>query len=353
MTLSLNHLRTTERSLRILRGICKPKLPKAVQTKAFSLYMGPRPSKTFIVKRGPAFGPSSIKLTQAQIAKPLSTIETKPNGPPSILNPKKPPPTTLKKLVPKPIVPLTAPRFAKSTAGTTSVPSVTRVLSDTMPAASQFILQKWKESMIKKLGVEGFNKYQADTFERGRALHAVLAKYLLGQGSPTVELSQEIVSNLWKSIENVVNEKISNVRLVEHTVTHPEMNYRGIIDCVAFYEDELVVIDFKTAEKPKKTVESLYDNPIQVTAYCGAINNDMTIPLDVIDRNISSGLVIVAYSDGSKASVYYLNSEQVANNYWKKWINRLDQYKQVESMREQSKQEPVVVATKKTSTKAK
>jgi genome maintenance exonuclease 1 len=131
----------------------------------------------------------------------------------------------------------------------------------------------------------------------------------------------------------VVKENITNVRLVEHVVTHADMKYRGIVDCVACYKDELVVIDFKTAEKPKKSVDSLYDNPIQVTAYCGAINNDRNIPMSVIDRNICSGLVIVAYIDGSEASVYYLGRDKVINEYWKKWATRLDQFAKMEVMK--------------------
>lgn len=249
----------------------------------------------------------------------------------SLLNPNKPGPAGLEQLVMPPIVPLTAPRFPTKQ----DIPSVTKVLQATMPAASKFLLEKWKESMIKKLGAAGFAKYQADTFERGRALHALLATQLLGKGEPTAgkaELSTEVVSNLWKSIQNVVRDKISNVRLVEHIVTHPTMNYRGIVDCVAFYENELVVIDFKTAEKPKKTVESLFDNPLQVTAYCGAINNDSSIPSHVIDRNISSGVVIVAYIDGSEATTYHLECEKVSHNYWKQWIERLDQYSRMEEL---------------------
>lgn len=256
----------------------------------------------------------------------------------SLLNPNKIEPKDLKELAIQPLIqPLTNPRFGKDKLN--QIPSVTRVLSATTPAASQYILDRWKEAMIRKLGMAGFNKYQAETFERGRLLHALLEKYLLNNIEPTNgqgELTTEIVQNLWKSIEKVIRDKIKNVRLVEHTVTHPTLNYRGIVDCVACYEDELVVIDFKTAEKPKKTVESLYDNPLQVTAYCGAINCDPRIPDSIIDRNICSGLVIVAYIDGSEASTYHLGRDQVSE-YWKQWTIRLEQYTRLEEMRKVEK----------------
>lgn len=251
-----------------------------------------------------------------------------------LLNPDKPHPDELKDSITKPIVPLSLPRFPKGESS--DIPSVTRILSATMPAASKFLLDRWKESMIRKLGAAGFAQYQKDTFQRGTALHTLLASHLLGNGEPKIdegELPKEVINNLWKSIKNVVQDKINNVRLVEHIVTHKDMKYRGIVDCVAFYENELVVIDFKTAEKPKKTVESLYDNPLQVTAYCAALNNDTSISKDVIDRNIISALVVVAYVDGSEASTYHLSHEQIINNYWKQWQSRLDQYVKLEDVK--------------------
>lgn len=274
-----------------------------------------------------------IKFIQDLQVRQLSTVKLEI----PFLNPNKPGPKELKDLTTQPIVPLTMSSFPKTDL---KVPSVTKILGATMPASSRYVLDRWKATMIEKLGTEGFAQYQKDTFERGRVLHALLANYLLGHGEPTegiAELSKDINVNLWKSIQNVVKANISNVRLVEHIVTHRGMNYRGIVDCVAFYKDELVVIDFKTAEKPKKNVDSLYDNPIQVSAYCAAINNDCNIPTSVIDRNICSGVVIVAYVDGSEASTYYLNQNQITNTYWKQWETRLQQYSKLEEMQRSAK----------------
>lgn len=326
-------LRSTEKRLTLLAfsKLAGVKVPRATRSKVYDNAFSQRSKRKYTTNnyfRGPR-----IKCQEVSEQKVLfSTSVPQPVEVP-FLNPNKPNPEKAKSVALKPIVPLTQSRFPQKVSS--EIPSVTKVLSATTPAESQFILDRWKEGMIKKLGAAGFAKYQAETFQRGHALHALLAKHLLGKGEPTTgssELSTEIVSNLWKSIQNVVREKISNVRLVEHIVTHPSMKYRGIVDCVAFYENELVVIDFKTAEKPKKTIESLYDNPLQVTAYCGAINNDSNIPRHVIDRNINAGLVIVAYIDGSEASTYYFGCEEVSNNYWKQWSARLDQYVRMEAM---------------------
>lgn len=346
----MNTLRSTERSLTLLtlknaQTIFKPK--RAFQSGTFKPF-GADSKKSYVrtgskfLNSNHSFRTPKIKVIEAISSRSLSSSNPPPNEK-TFLNPTKPDADEAKTLTIQPIIPMTFPRFPKNLSETT--PSVTRVLQDTMPAASRFFLEKWKESMIKKLGFDGFIQYQKDTFERGHALHALLANYLLGRGEPSEgqgQLSREIITNLWNSIQGVVKEKISNVRLVEHIVTHPSMNYRGIVDCVAFYEDELVVIDFKTAEKPKKNIESLYDNPLQVTAYCGAINNDTNLPKHVIDRNICSGLVIIAYTDGSKASTYYLSSEQVKNDYWKQWTTRLDQYVRLEEIKQRENKKSAI-----------
>lgn len=324
----MNTLRTTERSLALLAFKAKTsvKSNRAYSRPSFNHILSNSSNKRY------GFRPPKIKcrMVRSLQERPTFSIDA------PLLNPMRPGPDDVKTVV-KPIVPLSVSQFPR---GNLSVPSVTRILQDTMPASARFLLDRWRESMIKKLGHEGFNKYQAETFERGRLLHALIASYLMGRGEPVngqAELTKEIVQNLWKSIQSIVKDKITNVRLVEHIVTHKEMNYRGIVDCVAFYEDELVVIDFKTAEKPKDNIESLYDNPLQVTAYCGALNSDLSIPNHVIDRNICSGVVIVAYIDGSEASVFQLSREKIANEYWKQWVTRLDQYSRIAEIKSDQK----------------
>lgn len=342
----MNTLRTTERSIfrLALRDMTKNKTKDDVTNKGRKKFSTTTSNKQWAKTKTvsnknakPRFNLFAKRMRLFQFEKndirSLTTLVKREFVP--LINPNKPHPDVILEVA-SPIMPLSKPTFTKNKLD--PIPSVTKVLQATMPASSRFLLDRWKESMIKKLGMAGFTKYQQDTFARGTALHSILAKYLMNKIEPSPhhaeEEVKEIVVNLWKSINHLVKEKLTNVRLIEHIVTHPELNYRGIVDCVAYYENELVVIDFKTAEKPKHTKESLYDNPLQITAYCGAINNDPLIPDMAIDRNICSGLIITAYTDGSPATLHQFSRDEI-NSYWTQWVDRLDQYLRLQAMTEQ------------------
>jgi len=50
--------------------------------------------------------------------------------------------------------------------GSHRIPSVTKVLSDTKSEDDKLVLEKWKQKMILKLGLSGFEEYQkGDNFE--------------------------------------------------------------------------------------------------------------------------------------------------------------------------------------------
>ncbi|XP_067133487.1 mitochondrial genome maintenance exonuclease 1-like [Centruroides vittatus] len=199
-----------------------------------------------------------------------------------------------------------------------NLPSVTTVLNQTMSPTNMAILQKWKAKMILELGEEGFKKYQRDTFENGSSLHRCIENYLLGIPESELIIKAENLGH-WKSLKTVIP-YICNVKLLEKPVKHPYLLYKGIIDCVATYRDHLVVIDWKTSKRHKRTLSSTYDNPLQLAAYVGAINFDTAH-----DLKVDSAALIIAYENGDPAEVHYMPSA-LCNVYWKEWLKRLRQY---------------------------
>uniref|UniRef100_A0A1A7X9A2 Mitochondrial genome maintenance exonuclease 1 n=1 Tax=Iconisemion striatum TaxID=60296 RepID=A0A1A7X9A2_9TELE len=204
--------------------------------------------------------------------------------------------------------------------GRSFAPSVTRILQQTLSPEQIFYLERWKRRMIAELGEEGFKEYSQNLFRQGKLFHSALEEILENRSpSETPE-----VQGYLRSISHIL-EDVSAVRAIESTVQHTTLNYLGIVDCVARYRGVLCVIDWKTSEKPKPLLSNTYDNPVQVAAYAGALNNDGNYKYQV-----ENGLIVVAYKDGSPAHAHRLNSDMMSE-YWKTWLLRFEDYKEQRS----------------------
>ncbi|XP_070833902.1 mitochondrial genome maintenance exonuclease 1 [Chaetodon trifascialis] len=209
--------------------------------------------------------------------------------------------------------------------GRSSVPSVTRVLQQTLSPEQKLFLERWKRRMIAELGEEGFKEYSQNLFRHGKMFHSSVEDILTSgetwkdrSSSETPEKSPEVQGYL-ESISHVL-EDVTAVRAIESTVQHDALNYLGIVDCVARYRGVMCVIDWKTSEKPKPFLSNTYDNPIQVAAYAGALNSDGSYKYQV-----ENGLIVVAYKDGSPAHAHQLGPELMLD-YWKSWLIRLEEF---------------------------
>lgn len=209
--------------------------------------------------------------------------------------------------------------------GRSFIPSVTRILQQTLSPEQIFYLERWKRKMIAELGEEGFKEYTQNLFRQGKLFHSALEDILTSGAtwknknhSERPECPPE-VGGYMESISHIL-EDVKAVRAIESTVQHDTLNYLGIVDCVARYRGVLCVIDWKTSEKPKPFLSNTYDNPVQVAAYAGALNNDGNYKYQV-----ENGLIVVAYKDGSPAHAHQLSSELMLD-YWKTWLIRLEEF---------------------------
>ncbi|XP_006902527.1 PREDICTED: mitochondrial genome maintenance exonuclease 1 [Elephantulus edwardii] len=209
------------------------------------------------------------------------------------------------------------------------IPSVTRVLQQTMTAEQTFYLERWKRRMILELGEDGFAEYTSNTFLHGKQFHEALES-ILSQGN-SKERDENLQSGYIESVQRVLKD-ISGVRVLESAVRHEALNYVGLLDCVAEYQGRLCVIDWKTSEKQKPLIQNTFDNPLQVVAYIGAVNHDVNYSFQV-----QSGLIVVAYKDGSPAHSHFMDT-QLCFQYWAKWLHRLERY--TEKQKSQNIQKP-------------
>ncbi|XP_030355749.1 mitochondrial genome maintenance exonuclease 1 [Strigops habroptila] len=200
----------------------------------------------------------------------------------------------------------------------TKMPSVTHILQQTISRQQALYLERWKRKMILELGKDGFAEYTKNLFLQGHLFHATLESIFLSEEMVTKE-QKEDVSGYLSSVEHVLKD-ISEVRALESAVQHEALQYLGLVDCVAKYRGQLCVIDWKTSEKPKPSLKNTFDNPLQVAAYIGAINHDANY-----DFQVSCGLIVVAYKDGSPAHPHFMAPE-LCSQYWNKWLLRLEEY---------------------------
>jgi hypothetical protein len=143
------------------------------------------------------------------------------------------------------------------------LPSVTTILNATKPQEDRERLLNWRQ----RVGVAEANRIAGTASRRGTGTHKQIQRYLEGKESPCPDAIQPY----WQSIEPILQD-IGTVRLLEGTVFNYELGYAGRVDCVASFKGVPCICEWKTADKPKGSIERLYDYPLQLAAYCSAVN---------------------------------------------------------------------------------
>jgi len=102
---------------------------------------------------------------------------------------------------------------------------------------------KWR----KKVGDKVADEITRKATSRGTDTHTLIEHYLLNDDLPTV---QPLSDYLYKIAKPTLN-KIDNIHALEGSLYSKELGIAGTVDCIAEYEGELAVIDFKTSKAPK------------------------------------------------------------------------------------------------------
>ncbi|XP_046967801.1 mitochondrial genome maintenance exonuclease 1-like [Vanessa cardui] len=197
-------------------------------------------------------------------------------------------------------------------------PSVTLILNKTMTEESRKSLEKWKKERIEEMGLEEFNRFYQAQLASGTKFHNTLKTYFT---QPRNQLRiEKDVEGVWLSVAEVLK-SISSPKAIESNVIHPVLKYRGVFDAIADYEEKPTLIEWKKSDKPRKSITMTYDNPVQLAAYFGAVCND----LNYKHFNVRDALLVIAYTDGSKADVFHLSTDKL-REHWAQWLIRLEEY---------------------------
>ena len=117
---------------------------------------------------------------------------------------------------------------------------------------------KWR----KKVGEEKANEITRKATARGTDMHSMTEHYLLNEDLPKVNPMGDMLFKIAKPTLN----KIDNIHSLEGSLYSKELGIAGTVDCIAEYEGELSVIDFKTskAPKPREWIDGYF---VQAAAY--------------------------------------------------------------------------------------
>ena len=105
------------------------------------------------------------------------------------------------------------------------------------------IFVKWR----KKVGDEKADRITKAATSRGTDMHTLVEDYLHNLNLSDV---QPISDFLFKISKGNLN-RIDNIHALEGSLYSKQLGIAGTVDCIAEYDGELAIIDFKTSKKPK------------------------------------------------------------------------------------------------------
>jgi len=105
------------------------------------------------------------------------------------------------------------------------------------------IFDNWR----KKVGEDEAQKVTKAATSRGTDFHSLTENHLKNQDLPSVAPMADFLFKIAKTELN----RINNVYALESSLYSKVLGVAGTVDCIAEFDGELAIIDFKTSKKPK------------------------------------------------------------------------------------------------------
>ena len=143
----------------------------------------------------------------------------------------------------------------------------------------------------KRIGEAEANRITRRATSRGTATHSLIENHLLNKD---VEFDKPSPKMLFLQAKETLK-NINNIYALEESLYSEELGVAGTVDCIAEYNGELSIIDFKTAEKPKPRdwIENYF---VQAAAYACMFFERTGIPV--------KKLVIIMTCENGEVTVY-------------------------------------------------
>ena len=167
------------------------------------------------------------------------------------------------------------------------------------------IFIKWR----KRVGDVEADKITKAATRRGTDMHTLTEYYLKNDNLPDVPPISEFLFKIAKGELN----KINNIYALEGALYSRQLGVAGTVDCIAEYDGELAIIDFKTSKKPKprEWVEHYF---VQAMAYGCMLYEMRDIPV--------KKLVIIMACENGECVVYEEYDKAKYIKLLNKYINK-------------------------------
>ena len=158
----------------------------------------------------------------------------------------------------------------------------------------------------KRVGDVEADKITKAATTRGTDMHTLTEHYLKNEDLPSVPPISEFLFKIAKRKLNLIN----NIYALEGPLYSRQLGVAGTVDCIAEYDGELAIIDFKTSKKPKprEWIEHYF---VQAMAY-GCMLYEM--------KNISIKKLVIIMACENGECVVYEETDKA------KYIKLLDKY---------------------------
>lgn len=171
------------------------------------------------------------------------------------------------------------------------------------------IFVKWR----KRVGEEEADRITRRSTSRGTDLHTLVENYLKNEEVlPQVQPISELLFKISKATLN----RINNIYALEGSLYSKFLGVAGTVDCIAEFDGELAIIDFKTSAKPKPR-EWIDHYFVQCCAYACMLHEltGISVKKFVIIMTCENGECVV-YEERDKEKYIRLLTQ-----YIKKFVN--------------------------------
>ena len=183
-------------------------------------------------------------------------------------------------------------------------PSITTVLSSLSKAS----IQEWRN----RVGAEEANRISTQASRRGTKTHSIIEDYLQNKQDYLSGHMPDSIE-LFKSVQSILDIHVDNIYGIEVALWSKDLGVAGRCDCIAEYDGELSILDWKTSSKPKRE-EWVESYKLQGTAYAKMYEERTGI-------KITQVVIVIAVSDNSP-QVFFADPDEhitrlreVINNY--------------------------------------